>query len=709
MDDNNLVICLCPGMVGGLGDMRDELEMCRVPGTQRGIIPGERKAGGSNTVGGVLQVMLESFDEIFGFDEIKLLIPAIRPPLHDLPSASSSTSSTFPPISEEPSELDSLQKSDSIPIFGSPPTRTDLSASSSPSQSPKSFRALPPRTSRKMSQGSLRRLSDPQANPIGFGPGMRTLRAKASRTEVTTGEGIMGLFYRDVFGREAELRRICVFPSPLRIETSSSSHYYLLMAPARSYVASPTTFWTPSLPKFERSLDISASNPILLLYRLLRLSWVLFTFPLHIFIVLLLHFIPSFPIPVHVPGRYRSWTIIQRICYPLVSRSIWAIAAMGGAPSDVSFTSERTIPISSRVVEWVGSTFLGWEKVRIWVDDVEPKVKGETWVRGQALDPRGEVLPVTVPCFWLERDVEEVAGWRKARDGERVVLYFVGGGYISGGPAEANRCFELARNTGLRIIGANYRKATSETRSFPAALQDAIVVYQHLVQDLGYRDIVLAGDSAGGGLAVSLLLYLSTSLASSPETSSHFPLPAQVLLYSPWVDLTLSNHRSGIPPEFIDDFLNLSMLNYAVDAYLCNTFPRTSDPALLAIEEKEWESHPFHLGARHPFVSPALLDAKSTLAKLNESYGLRRQRLKFLIISGGAEIFSPDIRDFVKNLKEAALDGGEGGGITVDWREEEDEVHGFIMVPQWVSPAAGRLMKVVTEFLGGEEKFRVGE
>lgn len=59
MDVNNLVICLCPGMVGGLGDMRDELEMCRVPGTTRGFVPGVKKSGGSNTIGGVLKILIE--------------------------------------------------------------------------------------------------------------------------------------------------------------------------------------------------------------------------------------------------------------------------------------------------------------------------------------------------------------------------------------------------------------------------------------------------------------------------------------------------------------------------------------------------------------------------------------------------------------------------------------------------------------------------
>ena len=51
-----------------------------------------------------------------------------------------------------------------------------------------------------------------------------------------------------------------------------------------------------------------------------------------------------------------------------------------------------------------------------------------------------------------------------------------------------------------RSAGANYRKATSPSRGFPAALQDAIRAYTHLVVDLGYQNVILAGDSAGGKL-----------------------------------------------------------------------------------------------------------------------------------------------------------------------------------------------------------------
>lgn len=63
MDSTNLVICLAPGMVGGLGASQDELEMCRVPGTMRRTEK-KREKDDKNTVGGVLRVMIEAF--VFG-------------------------------------------------------------------------------------------------------------------------------------------------------------------------------------------------------------------------------------------------------------------------------------------------------------------------------------------------------------------------------------------------------------------------------------------------------------------------------------------------------------------------------------------------------------------------------------------------------------------------------------------------------------------
>jgi acetyl esterase/lipase len=115
-------------------------------------------------------------------------------------------------------------------------------------------------------------------------------------------------------------------------------------------------------------------------------------------------------------------------------------------------------------------------------------------------------------------------------DSDAVLLYFHGGGYVAGSPymyrALAGRLSKLA---GLDVIVPDYRLAPEHP--LPAALADAFAVWQGLVA-MGYTPdrIVIAGDSAGGGLALLLLAKLCA--ASTP--------PAGVIAFSPWTDLSCS-------------------------------------------------------------------------------------------------------------------------------------------------------------------------
>ncbi len=111
--------------------------------------------------------------------------------------------------------------------------------------------------------------------------------------------------------------------------------------------------------------------------------------------------------------------------------------------------------------------------------------------------------------------------------GNTVLLYLHGGGYF-GCSAESHRPITafFARE-GFRVFAPDYRLAP-ENR-FPAAVDDAVAVYRGLL-GAGYPSerIVVAGESAGGGLTLSLMLALR---------SADVPLPAAAALYSPWTDL----------------------------------------------------------------------------------------------------------------------------------------------------------------------------
>jgi acetyl esterase/lipase len=110
-----------------------------------------------------------------------------------------------------------------------------------------------------------------------------------------------------------------------------------------------------------------------------------------------------------------------------------------------------------------------------------------------------------------------------------VIVYLHGGGYVFGGLDTHRRLAgHLAAMVGMRVLTVGYRLAPEHP--FPAAVEDACEAYKWVVAHATTHDnVVLMGDSAGAGLAVS------TCLALGDEGVA---LPARLVLLSPWVDLT---------------------------------------------------------------------------------------------------------------------------------------------------------------------------
>ncbi|BBZ05641.1 hypothetical protein MCHIJ_50780 [Mycolicibacterium chitae] len=116
--------------------------------------------------------------------------------------------------------------------------------------------------------------------------------------------------------------------------------------------------------------------------------------------------------------------------------------------------------------------------------------------------------------------------------GEATVLYLHGGGGILGSSyGYRDLASRIARSGGARVFVPDY--ALAPENPFPAGLNDARAAYNALVQELGGRTekLVMAGDSAGGGMAVSTI---ATVIAEKK------PLPAAVVALSPFTDMTLS-------------------------------------------------------------------------------------------------------------------------------------------------------------------------
>ncbi len=159
-------------------------------------------------------------------------------------------------------------------------------------------------------------------------------------------------------------------------------------------------------------------------------------------------------------------------------------------------------------------------------------------VQRQRLDRLARSSPVPRGTRVVERvmngvrtEVVTVGGARP----ERTVLHFHGGGYCLGSALTARAwAAHLSAQAACQVMLPEYRLAPAHPH--PAALDDAREVMNALLSELGPASIVVSGDSAGGGLALSLVL----ALRDAGEE-----LPAGCILLSPWLDL--GRDRRAVP------------------------------------------------------------------------------------------------------------------------------------------------------------------
>jgi epsilon-lactone hydrolase len=188
--------------------------------------------------------------------------------------------------------------------------------------------------------------------------------------------------------------------------------------------------------------------------------------------------------------------------------------------------------------------------------------------RRKRLDALGAQYPLPADVEVEPVDANGVgAEWTSTpgADPTRAIIFLHGGGYISGSlDSHRHMIAQAGREARARTLALEYRLAPEHP--FPAALDDAIAGYRFLLSK-GFEPgrIAIAGESAGGGLAVAMMVSLREAGVA---------LPACCWLSSPWTDLEVTGESMSSKAS-IDPLIQKDYLLELAKAYLGDTDPRT--------------------------------------------------------------------------------------------------------------------------------------
>ena len=234
------------------------------------------------------------------------------------------------------------------------------------------------------------------------------------------------------------------------------------------------------------------------------------------------------------------------------------------------------------------------------VEDLEKQRKNQELL-GRLVAPMGGM---SWEPFTLEEMNCALVRPHRGYDRRKAILYCHGGGYTSGTLGYSRILgSKLSLVTSWQVMSFEYRLAPEHP--YPAAVEDALRAWDHLMH-LGYgaRDVVVAGDSAGGNLA----LVLTHTLKETGRL-----LPRNLLLFSPWTDMTASG-RSYQERADIDPVLTLNYIYATRDAYARGQ--DLTDPRLSP------------LFADLTGFPPTLIQAGTNELLLSDSVRLRNRMLK---------------------------------------------------------------------------------
>lgn len=179
----------------------------------------------------------------------------------------------------------------------------------------------------------------------------------------------------------------------------------------------------------------------------------------------------------------------------------------------------------------------------------------------ESFDQQGRELPLPDGVAIEDAEAGGVrARWFRAKDvrPDAAMLYLHGGGYMLGSPTSHRHLIAaLSEAAGVAALALDYRLGPEHP--FPAAVEDAVAAYQWLLeQNIAPNEIAIAGDSAGGGLTMAMMLALR---------DQKLPLPAAGVCLSPWADLT-NTAESYAARAAADPILTRERLDEMAMAYL---------------------------------------------------------------------------------------------------------------------------------------------
>jgi len=218
--------------------------------------------------------------------------------------------------------------------------------------------------------------------------------------------------------------------------------------------------------------------------------------------------------------------------------------------------------------------------------------KGLNFLGGYGLLPSNIIVEKSTlanrPVWWFNHN---------GIKSEQVILYFHGGGYGIGSPrSHRDLCAHLAKYAKMPVASLAYRLAPEHP--YPAAIEDGLAAYKDLLK-AGYKhnQIVFAGDSAGGGLALTLALQLE---------SNNLPQPACLYLISPWINKSRDSASHKTQFE-VDPVINESWSMQMARNYLQNSEAIRSEACLVDKDLSGLAPLLIHVGTDEVLLDDSLL------------------------------------------------------------------------------------------------------